>query len=149
MEYQETLRRQHNIKGREELELQMQDAHYKNMMEAQEEAEKDKAMVATFVRMFEEEDYREYMAKVKKVADSKAVIEAYKLQREEELREAARQHKAEEDRILAYARAKAGREATIKAKQDLKKAEEERRFKEIEAGACSPHQTAPTALVSF
>jgi len=95
MEFQDALRRQHNILGREELEMQMQDAHYQDMMEAQEEAQRDQKMVSQIVRKFEEEDYHDYMSKLKKVQDTQEAINGYKLQREEELREAARRHKAE------------------------------------------------------
>merc|ERR1711865_151073 len=95
-------------------------------------AHKDKEMVDKIIRKIEEEDYTDYMERTNKVKNTKAVIEAYKRQREEEVRKAAWMAKEAEDKILQYAQAKNAREATFKAAQDQRKAEEEMRFKKIE-----------------
>merc|ERR1719162_2264138 len=132
MQYQEGMRKQHAIDGRQHLEEQMESAHFSRMKEAHDEAHKDKEMVDKIIRKIEEEDYTDYMERTNKVKNTKAVIEAYKRQREEEVRKAAWMAKEAEDKILQYAQAKNAREATFKAAQDQRKAEEEMRFKKIE-----------------
>ena len=132
MQYQESMRKQHAIDGRNKLEEQMEAAHFTRMQEAANEAENDKSMVDKIIRRIEEEDYTDYMERMNKIKNTKAVVEAYKLQREQELANSKMMAKQEEDKIHAYAMAKNAREATFKAAQDQKKAEEEARFKNIE-----------------
>lgn len=132
MQYQESMRKQHAIDGRQKLEEQMEVAHFSRMKEAADEAEKDKAMVDKIIRRIEEEDYTDYMERMGKIQKTKRVIEDYKKQRAQEIANAERVKQEEEDKILSYAKAKGAREAIFKAAQDQKKAEEEARFKAIE-----------------
>jgi len=133
MQYQEGMRKQHAVDGRQKLEEQMEVAHYNRMQDAAHEADEDKDMVNKIIRRIEEEDYNDYMARRSKVEKTKEVIEAYKKQRATEVANAAKAAQDAEDKILAYGQAKGAREATFKAAQDQKKAEEEARFKRIEA----------------
>ena len=133
MQYQESMRKEHAVAGREKLEEQMEVAHYHRMHEAAVEAENDKTMVDKIMRRIEEEDYRDHVERSNKIKKTKDVIEAYKLQRAKEVADAAQAEQDADGRILQYAQAKNAREATFKAAQDQKKAEEEARFKRIEA----------------
>merc|ERR1711865_456240 len=50
-------------------------------------AHKDKELVDKIIRKIEEEDYTDYMERTNKVKNTKAVIEAYKRQRDEDARQ--------------------------------------------------------------
>lgn len=133
MQYQESMRKQHAVDGRQKLEEQMEVAHYNRMQDAAFEAVQDKTMVDKIMRRIDEENYKDEMSRRNKIEKTKEVIEAYKKQREQEVANAEQAAQDEENKILAYATAKNAREATFKAAQDQKKAEEEARFKRIEA----------------
>mmetsp|Transcript_13811 Transcript_13811/g.20657 ORF Transcript_13811/g.20657 Transcript_13811/m.20657 type:complete len:478 (+) Transcript_13811:66-1499(+) len=97
------------------------------------EAQRDRAMVEAIVDRIRAEDQAEYESKNKRKYESKALLQAYEVQRKRELEERRAKEKVEQDEIMKHAQALAKREADRIAAEEEKKRRQAENFRRIVA----------------